>query len=120
MKICIIDDEVAVTESLKDILTEGGFEIFTLNDPRYAMSFINNNNPDCLLLDIKMPTIDGLDLLKQIKKEYENLPIIMLSGHADTTSISLALTLGAANFLSKPWDNEIIKKVIKEVIKEGK
>ena len=106
-KIMIIDDEQLVIRVVRRFLSSDGYEnFFTLSDPRQALEAIESENPDVVLLDIMMPHVTGLDLLKVRKKstELQHIPFIILSATAENQIKREALQLGATDFLSKPVD----------------
>ncbi len=106
-KIMIIDDEQLVIRVVRRFLSSDGYEnFFTLTDPRQAMEAIESENPDVVLLDIMMPHVTGLYLLKIRKRstELQHIPFIILSATAENQIKREALQLGATDFLSKPVD----------------
>lgn len=106
-KIMIIDDEQLVIRVVRRFLSSDGYENFTtITDPREAIEAIDREQPDVVLLDIMMPHITGLDLLKIRQKapELQPIPFIILSANSDNQIKREALQLGATDFLSKPVD----------------
>jgi putative two-component system response regulator len=106
-KILIVDDEELVIRVVRRFLASDGYENFvTLTDPREALEVIDREQPDVVLLDIMMPFITGLDLLKvRQKTQYiQHIPFIILSANSENQIKREALKLGATDFLSKPVD----------------
>ena len=114
-KIMIIDDEDLVIRVVRRFLSSDGYENFvTLTDPREALQAINREQPDVVLLDIMMPHITGLDLLKIRQKTaaLQHVPFIILSANSENQIKREALQLGATDFLSKPVDpSDLILRV---------
>ncbi len=107
--ILIVDDEPAILQSLSGLMTDEGFEIITANNGYEALKTIDTESPDLVLLDIWMPGIDGIETLKEIKKQHGTLPVIMITGHGNVETAVKATKLGAFDFIGKPLD---IDKVI--------
>ncbi len=100
--VLIVDDEVMIIESLKGILSDDGFEVLHAYNGYEALKKIEMESPDIVLLDIWMPGMDGIETLKEIKKSYPNLPVIMITGHGSIESAVDATKSGAFDFLEKP------------------
>lgn len=100
--VLIVDDNESIIESLEGILSDDGFEVFQAFNGYDALKKIETLSPDIVLLDIWMPGMDGIETLKEIKKEYPNLPVIMITGHGTIESAVDATKSGAFDFLEKP------------------
>ena len=107
--ILIVDDEPSIQQSLKGILTDEGFEVSTASNGYEALQAIEAEAPDLVLLDIWMPGIDGLETLKEIKKNHPYIQVIMITGHGTIETAVQATKLGAFDFIEKPLS---IEKVI--------
>ena len=114
-KIMIVDDEQLVIRVVRRFLSSDGYDNFlTLTDPREALEMIDREQPDVVLLDIMMPHITGLDLLKVRQKTsaFQHIPFIILSANSENQIKRDALQLGATDFLSKPVDpSDLILRV---------
>lgn len=110
--ILIVDDEIAILKTLKDALEDEDFFVHTLSDGSKTLSTIGDLIPDLLILDIFMPNINGLNLLEQIKTEYPNQQVIIISGYG-TVSIAVdAIKKGARDFIEKPINlDDILNKI---------
>ncbi|MBF0259808.1 MAG: response regulator, partial [Desulfamplus sp.] len=97
--VLIVDDNESIIESLEGILSDDGFEVFHAFNGYDALKKIETLSPDIVLLDIWMPGMDGIETLKAIKKEYLNLPVIMITGHGTIESAVDATKSGAFDFL---------------------
>ncbi|OQY13009.1 MAG: Fis family transcriptional regulator [Desulfobacteraceae bacterium 4572_19] len=107
--ILIVDDEPSIRLSLEGILEDEGFEVLTSSNGYEALKIIETDVPDMVLLDIWMPGLDGIDTLKEIKKENPFLPVVMITGHGTIETAVNATKLGAFDFIEKPLS---IDKVI--------
>jgi DNA-binding response OmpR family regulator len=102
--ILVVDDESDVRELLSKFLTRRGYEVNTASDGLAAIEAIHDNRPDIVLLDIRLPKIDGLSVLQRLRDESENVAIITMSGIADEDTARRSLELGAADFITKPFN----------------
>jgi signal transduction histidine kinase len=113
MKILCVDDEPRVLELLNDFLTENKFTVFTSLNGREALDVLKHNFIDIVLSDIRMPEMDGIDLLQKIKEDYPEIEVIILTGHGDMDLAISALRFGASNFINKPVDARELLQFIK-------
>jgi DNA-binding response OmpR family regulator len=102
--ILVVDDESDVRELLSKFLTRRGYEVNTASDGLAAIEAIRDSRPDIVLLDIRLPKIDGLSVLQKLRDESENVAIITMSGIADEDTARRSLELGAADFITKPFN----------------
>ncbi|MCP3901634.1 MAG: sigma-54-dependent Fis family transcriptional regulator [Desulfobacteraceae bacterium] len=100
--VLIVDDEEMIIESLEGILSDDGFEVLHAFNGYEALKKVETESPDIVLLDIWMPGMDGIETLKEIKKNYPSLPVIMITGHGSIESAVDATKAGAFDFLEKP------------------
>ncbi|MBD3305201.1 response regulator [candidate division KSB3 bacterium] len=113
-KILVLDDEPDMAENLERILQSGGYETIVETDETKALALIEHEQPDLLLTDLRMPEIDGMTLLEQIKTRQWDIPVIMLTGYASVDSAVEAMKKGAADYLSKPFaPEELLLKIRK-------
>ena len=113
IKVLMVDDEERFRETTKKILMKKGFETILAESGEQALEKIKQD-PDVVILDIKMPGIDGHEALARIKKLRPDLPVIMLTGHGARPSAREALIEGAFDYLSKPCDIDLLTEKIKE------
>jgi len=127
-KILIIEDEEPIRRVLVRILTDedSSFEIHEASDGKKGLELIKNDSYDLVLCDIKMPKVDGIELLQRTRKTNSTIPFIMLTGHGNIETAVESMKLGAYDFISKPPDlNRLINSVRnalekKELIAENK
>lgn len=101
--VLVVDDEERIRSSLRGILSDEGFRVLDTGDPAGVMDLIARENPALVLLDIWMPNIDGIELLRRIKAERPQVRVIMISGHGNIQNAVAATRLGAADFIEKPF-----------------
>ena len=107
--ILVVDDEASIRQSLSGLLSDEGFEILTASNGYEALKVIDAESPDLVLLDIWMPGMDGIETLKEIKKESPYIQVIIITGHGTIETAVQATKLGAFDFIEKPLS---IDKVI--------
>ncbi len=113
IKILMVDDEKRFRETTQKILGKKGFQTILAESGEDALTKLGED-PDVVILDIKMPGMDGHETLKAIKKIKPDLPVIMLTGHGDKPSARKALVEGAFDYLGKPCDIDLLAEKIKE------
>ena len=114
----LVDDEFAVRDSLTLMIESTGQAVRSFES---AGAFLNNydsKHPGCLLLDVRMPSMSGLELQSELLAKEISIPIIFISGHARIPDSAKAFRAGAVDFLEKPFDNEILLERIAEAIKK--
>ncbi|MFZ5569208.1 MAG: response regulator [Thermodesulfobacteriota bacterium] len=113
IKILMVDDESKFRETTQKILNRKGFNTILAADGTEALTKLDEN-PDVVILDIKMPGMDGHSVLKEIKNRKPDIPVIMLTGHGALPSAEDAYVSGAFDYLSKPCDIELLTDRIKD------
>lgn len=118
--ILIIDDDIAVRTSLQLLLENEGYKIAAVNEPAEALSFLNSNTPELIILDlnfsIETSGKEGMQSLQQIKKENDSIPIILLTGWGSIELAVQGMKLGANDFLNKPWNNDYLLQSVKTLL----
>jgi FixJ family two-component response regulator len=99
----IVDDDTDVRESLQELLESVGLHSKSFGTAQEFLSSARNDSPSCLILDVRLPGISGLDLQHELKKGKVSIPIIFLTGHADVAMSVKAMKSGAVEFLTKPF-----------------
>jgi two-component system, NtrC family, nitrogen regulation response regulator NtrX len=115
-RILVIDDEAAIRDSLRMILEYEGYEFLGAASGQDGLAMVERENPDLVFLDIKMPGMDGLEVLQRIKAADETVPVVMISGHATVTTAVDATKLGALDFIEKPLASERVLVTIRNAM----
>src|SRR5438094_200814 len=115
----VVDDDVSVRESLEMLISFAGWqpEMFTSAEDFLARS--RTTTPSCLVLDVSLPDLNGLELQKLIASERTEMPIIFITGHGDVPMTVQAMKGGAVEFLTKPFDDEVLLSAIRHAIKRS-
>jgi FixJ family two-component response regulator len=114
--IFVIDDDPAVCVSVSRLVQSVGFDVLTFHTAR---EFLRANRPDlagCLVLDVRMPELSGLDLQQELAKSNVDLPIIFVTGHADIPMSVHAMKAGAVEFLTKPYREQELLEAIQHAV----
>ncbi len=109
--ILICDDEPGVRNSLQLILGDE-YTLICATNGEEAVQYVKTHNPDLAILDVKMPKMDGLDALQQIKRLKPNLPVFMATGYEASDVAAQAVQLGADDYLVKPFDREKVQSKV--------
>lgn len=99
----IIDDDADVRESLQELLASVGLRSQSFGTAQEFLSVVRGDGPSCLVLDVRLPGISGLDLQRELKRGRINIPIVFLTAHADVPMSVKAMKSGAIEFLTKPF-----------------
>ncbi len=112
-KVLIVDDALESRITIKKLLSLYNFQILEASDGLEAWKLIIKEKPDLILLDLYMPNKDGFEILKEIKEEWLDIPVIILSGDNSLNTIDACLKYGASAFVSKPLIKEDFNNAIK-------
>jgi len=112
-KILVIDDEKSIRNTMRDILQYEGYEVIIAADGMEGLVCVKTEKPDVIFCDIKMPQMDGMEVLERIKEFSEDTPVIMISGHGTIETAIEAIRKGAYDFIEKPLDLNRILITIK-------
>lgn len=123
IKILVIDDEPGVCEEIKKAFSYVGFTVFTATNAGKALKIFEREKPKVILLDIIMPDVDGLDLLKKFKKKDPQVIVIMVTAKKDMETRARAIALGADDYVTKPFNYEGLRitavKKIQKLLDQG-
>ncbi len=114
--ILIVDDELSMREFLQILLEKEGNHTFTAANGKEAISLIRDKNIDLVISDIRMPKMNGLDLLKEVKRKDYFIPVIMITAYASPEDAVLAMKGGAYDYITKPFKVDEIKKIIETAL----
>ena len=115
----VVDDDVSVRESLKFLIQDQGWHVETFTSAEEFMNRPRDFNPSCLILDISMPGLNGLDLQKRLAVDRPDMPIIFLTGSADIPMTVQAMKAGAVEFLTKPFNDSQLLSVVGKAIERS-
>ena len=116
----VVDDEVGVRDLLADALKLAGFEVMTASDGMNALTQLRNNKPDLLIVDINMPLMDGFDFIERLRNNGDNTPALMLTARGEKSDITRGLTLGADDYVTKPFGLEELILRIRAILRRSR
>jgi len=117
-KLLVVDDDKDVVETLKVRLTKEGYDVAVAFDGEEALTKVRDENPDVILLDLMLPKLNGLDVLKEIKQKYKDKwrPVIIISAKAELESLKNCYNLEADHYLTKPTTMDKILRGVETMI----
>lgn len=113
----VVDDDEAVRRSLRWLIESVGLNVETYASAREFLNAYQLNHPGCLVLDVRMPEMSGLELQEKLIANRINIPILFLTGHGDVPMAVRAMKAGAADFISKPFNDQALLDRIQHAIK---
>jgi FixJ family two-component response regulator len=114
--IAIIDDDEAMQDSLRDLLEAAGLVARCFGSAEEFLESDLHSKAACLILDIRMPNMSGLELQARLKEEESNVPIIFITAHGDARMRIQAMRRGAVEFLAKPFDHQLLLKRVRSAL----
>jgi FixJ family two-component response regulator len=115
----VVDDDVSVRESLELLINFAGWQPETFASAAQFLAHPRTATPSCLVLDVSLPDLNGLELQKVIASDRTDMPIIFITGHGDVPMSVQAMKAGAVEFLTKPFDDEVLLSAIQHAIKRS-
>jgi len=111
-RIVIVDGEVEACKALQELLTLKGYEVAIILDGAKAITKLKQLRPQIVLLELKLPSVDGMDILRKIKRIYPELPVVIVTVVKDPEVAKEALSLGAFEYITKPVDIDYLELVV--------
>jgi UDP-3-O-acyl N-acetylglucosamine deacetylase len=117
--ILVVDDEEKIRRTLRGVLADEGFEVMEAADGRAALDLIENHVPQLAIVDVWMPAVDGVELVRRMKEQAPGVPIIVISGHGTIETAVRVIRLGAFDFLEKPFQLDTLLRVVNRALGEA-
>ena len=114
--IYVIDDDEAVRQSLEFLLKTASIKVRSFDSAKSFLDVLDQVNSGCVITDVRMPEITGIDLLKKVKDIKPDLPVIVITGHGDIALAVEAMKIGAIDFLEKPFDDDHLLAAVKSAL----
>jgi len=115
-RILVVDDEMNIANSLKEILSDEGYDVSVTKDGLNALDMIQSDPPDLLLLDVWLPGMDGIEVLKTVKTYHPEIEVLVMSGHGTIDTAVKATKLGAFDFIEKPFSMDSLTQSVKSAL----
>ncbi len=118
--ICLVDDEPGILKTLSELLEDEGYQVTSAKSGMDALDVIRQDPPDLVFLDVWMPDLDGLEVLKRVRQQFPHMMVIVMSGHGSIETAVQATKLGAYDYLEKPLDSEKITILVRNALHQRK
>jgi two-component system, LuxR family, response regulator FixJ len=118
-KVFVIDDDEAMRDSLEFLLGTANFDVTLFESAQHFLDALAGVDFGCVVSDVRMPGIDGIELLKRLKASHSALPVVIMTGHGDIPLAVEAMKLGAVDFLEKPFEDDRLIGMIEETFKQA-
>lgn len=112
----VIDDDEALRDSLAFLLASARHKVRTYESAVAFLDALTGVEPGCVITDVRMPDVSGVDLLRRLKESDSSLPVIVITGHGDVPLAVEAMKLGAVEFLEKPFDDDVLLDAVKSAL----
>lgn len=119
LRVYILDDDEAVRDSMSALLDSYGFEQTVFSSANTFLAEVSPEYAGCLLLDIRMPEMDGLEVLQHLVKDGIKLPVIIITGHGDLPMAVKAMKAGAVDFIEKPFEEDVLVESVRRAMAIG-
>src|SRR5215470_12047201 len=114
--VLVVDDEGEIRTSLRGVLSDEGLRVLEAEDGRRALTLVRSERPELVLLDVWMPEVDGIELLRSLQEEPDRPQVIMISGHGNIETAVQATKLGAFDFIEKPFSIDALLRVVNRAL----
>ncbi len=115
-RVLVVDDDPGMLELMEVYISRRGFQVIGVPSGEDALGTLDDTQPDLVILDLVLPGMGGLDVLRQLKQALPRVPVVMFSGHAHTRTVVEAMRRGASDFLPKPFELEELDLVLQSVL----
>ncbi|MGE5423310.1 MAG: response regulator [Ignavibacteriales bacterium] len=115
-KVLVVDDQNGVRRLLEELFKKEGYEVTAAADGLESLEKVKTSSPDLILMDMKMPNMNGLEASQEIRKINSNIPIIMMTAYGETDVAQKALELGVRKYITKPFDILALRDMVREVL----
>lgn len=115
-KILIVDDQFGIRALLSEVFQDDGFETFEASNGNDALKLLGLEKPDMILLDMKIPGMDGLEILRKIRADQNEVNVIVMSAYGEVTRMNEAKSLGVLAYIAKPFDIDIVREKVRKLL----
>ncbi|MCL6583082.1 MAG: response regulator [bacterium] len=118
-RVLVVDDEQNSREGLSKILTKEGYTVHTAENGKKALIEAENNDFDLIITDLRMPEMDGIEVLEKLRNKNKNIGVVIVTAYGEVNSYLKAMNLGAFEYLNKPIHLEELRRVINKALHES-
>ncbi|NLB18127.1 MAG: response regulator [Syntrophomonadaceae bacterium] len=117
-RVLVVDDQKGVRRLLEELFTKGGYAVSLAIDGRDCVEKVKLSRPDIILMDMKMPVMNGLEASREVLNYDDSIPIIMMTAYGEMEVVQKALEAGVRKYITKPFDIIEIRNMVKEILAE--
>ncbi len=114
--VLVVDDTPMILHVFKRILREERYAVLTANNGKEALELVRQKSVELVILDLKLPDMSGLEILRRIKRLRDNVEVIVITGYGTMKTVRAAMRLGAYDYITKPFDDNYIKAVVENAL----
>lgn len=118
MKVLIVDDQYGIRLLLYEVFSKEGYQTFSAANGKEAIDIVQKESPDIVLLDMKIPGMDGLEILKHIKKIIPDIKVIMMTAYGELDMLQEANSYGVITHFTKPFDIEQLRNAVRDILND--
>lgn len=115
--VLIVDDQEGIRLLLQEVFKQEGYQTYLAADGYEALTMAKTHCPDCVLLDMKIPGMDGITILQELKMMYPQLPVVMMTAYGEVDAQETTEKLGAVKYFSKPFNIAEVKETVNKILK---
>src|SRR5262245_62282626 len=119
LRVAVVDDEASVRKALRRLLCAAGLATETFSSGQEFLDWRKTHRVDCVVLDLQMPGLTGLEVQQHLLRTGAQLPVVIITGHDEPTTHAQCLAAGAAAYLCKPLDDEVLLAAITKAVEDG-
>src|SRR5690349_581118 len=119
-KVFVVDDDESVRDSLQSLIRSAGLSVETFGSAQQFLDNAHSDEPSCLVLDVRLPGLNGLDLKRRLAETRKDTPIVFITGHGDIPMSVRAMKAGAVEFLTKPFRDEDLLEAIEQALERDR
>ncbi|MBN2216944.1 MAG: response regulator transcription factor [Pirellulales bacterium] len=112
----VVDDDPAVVEALASLIGIMGYDVNSFTSAEEFLQAYRPGSPECLILDVRLPGMSGLELQRELRRRGSRLPIVFITGHADQSAAVEAMEQGAVEFLEKPFQTRVLLECVEKAV----
>lgn len=116
-RLLIVDDQQGIRLLLNEVMKKEGYETYLAANGIEALGFAEEQEMDCVLLDMKIPGMNGVEILKHLKEKWPGLPVFMMTAYGELDIVQEALNLGAIRYFTKPFDIFEVRDEVNKILK---
>lgn len=116
-RLLIVDDQQGIRLLLNEVMKKEGYATYLAANGIEALSFAEEHEMDCVLLDMKIPGMNGIEILKRLKEKWPGLPVFMMTAYGELNIVQEALSLGAVRYFTKPFDIFEVRDEVNKILK---